>query len=248
MGDEERSDGAVFGGGDAHGGLFHHGAHEFRYAVAGQTQAEERRHGLFYLYVERAYHIESADMGTAARGDYHDVCFRFADILMVEEDAEFPFNSFISSIFFNFFMQYFLYPMPQMQSHAMPAHQMEQGVDYLHGVLRYREDTFVFLGEQFHALRLKPFIGISVAESLQQALHQPFAARIHLRQALHLTEGVGEVASSAAGYGYFGESLLAALVDVHLGVGQLPFDGYGGKASGCACSYYGYVHGAKGAG
>lgn len=178
--------------------------------------------------------------GAAARGDYHDVCFRFADILTAEADAEFPFIS------FNFFMQYFLYPMPQMQSHAMPAHQAEQGVDYLHGVLRHGEDTFVFLGEQFHALCLKPFIGISVAESLQQALHQPFAARIHLRQALYLSEGVGEVASAAAGYGYLGEGSLAALVDIHLGVGQLSFDGYGGKASGCACSYYGYVHGGKG--
>ena len=48
-------------------------------------------------------------------------------------------------------------------------------------------------------------------------------------------------AAGSADFAAMARATVCAIVDVHLGVGQLAFDGYGGKASGCSAPNDGYV-------
>ncbi len=85
-------------------------------------------------------------------------------------------------------------------------------------ILRCWEDTLVVLSDQGYAMPFEPFVGCLMVKDFEEALHQPMAAWIDLREVTNLCEGVGAVTTSAAGDFHLGEYVLAALKDgnIHL--------------------------------
>lgn len=71
-------------------------------------------------------------------------------------------------------------------------------------ILRGGKHAFVALRDEGHSFAFEPFVGVAVAELLEQALHEFVAARVGLLGIADEGEGIGEVASSAAGDGHLG--------------------------------------------
>jgi hypothetical protein len=76
----------------------------------------------------------------------------------------------------------------EVQLDPATPHGMEQSVYNLHGILRVREDAFVFLNNQSYPLILKPFHGVSVTPLAQKPLHEFVASGVYLLYAFYLFE------------------------------------------------------------
>ena len=115
----------------------------------------------------------------------------------------------------------------------------------LHRVLTGREDTLVFLHHQPHALRLEPANRVLVAEHPQGAAHQLLPARIHLAEALHAAEGIGEIAAASARHGHLGQELRAGFIDRYVSIGQAALEADGAEAPGRPAADDGDFHFSK---
>lgn len=115
---------------------------------------------------------------------------------------------------------FFLYGRAELRhySHAIGAHQAKEGIDYLHGILRDREDTLIILRDESNALMLKPFHNIFVAECAQGSLHQFIATRICHLEVGNVAERVGEIATPTASDSHLCQWCLASFIDVNLNI------------------------------
>jgi hypothetical protein len=117
-------------------------------------------------------------------------------------------------------------------------HKPEEGVDYLHGILRLGEDALVGLDGEAHACLLEPPHGIMLGEAAEHATHEFIATGIDLLKATDLGEGVGEVAPATASDGDFGKRFAASLEDMDFGMGHPPLYVNGAEATRCSCANY----------
>ena len=114
-------------------------------------------------------------------------------------------------------------------------HEPQEGVDYLHGILRLGEDTLVGLHGEAHACLLEPLHGIMLGEAAEHTTHELVATRIDLLQVGDPSKGVGEVAPATASDGNLGECLGATLEDMHLSMRVEPLYVNGAEAT-CGAS------------
>ena len=94
-------------------------------------------------------------------------------------------------------------------------------------VLCGRKHAMVRLHGEGHAVTLEPPVGVAVVEDIEEALQQPMATRIDLREIADILERVGTVAATAARHLDLAEHPRAALEDgdAHLRTHFLEVDG-----------------------
>ena len=97
----------------------------------------------------------------------------------------------------------------------------------------------VLLQDERDAGGFEPAPGVFLRELLQEALHQPFAARIGLGEAPDALEGVREVAAPAAGDGDLGQGFRAGLIDIDTEFRPQPPEFGGAETAGGTGSYDG---------
>ena len=128
---------------------------------------------------------------------------------------------------------------------ARAVHEVQQGMDYLHGILAGWEDALVWLYGEADPLGLKPGHELLVVELMEETLHQLMTTRIDLLQALDLGKGVGQVASSTTRDGYFGQRTLPCFEHLDVGVWKHALQVHGAETSGGASTDNSYFHAAK---
>jgi hypothetical protein len=132
----------------------------------------------------------------------------------------------------------------EVEHYPTLLHEPQEGVDYLHGILRLGEDTLVGLHGEAHACLLEPLHGIMLGEAAEHTAHELVATRIDLLQVGDPSKGVGDVAASAAGHREFVQRLDARLKDRYVGLGASFLDVDGAKNSRRATAnyrYFGYL-------
>ena len=130
----------------------------------------------------------------------------------------------------------------EVEHYPTLLHEPQEGVDYLHGILRLGEDALVGLDGEADSCLLEPPHGIMLGETAEHAAHEFIATGIDLLKATDLGEGVGEVAPATASDSDFGECLGASLEDMHLSMRVEPLYVNGAEATRCSCANYCNLH------
>ena len=91
-------------------------------------------------------------------------------------------------------------------------------------------------------MRLKPFISHLRTEYLEQSFEQFVAPRIDLFQVGHLLKGIGQITTSAARYGHFGQHLSALLKNGDTGLRHHLFQVDRQKKTGRTTAYNRNIH------
>jgi hypothetical protein len=108
----------------------------------------------------------------------------------------------------------------EVEHYPTLLHEPQEGVDYLHGILRLGEDTLVGLNGKPHTCILKPPHGIMLTESIEHTAHEFGASGIDLLQRTDLCECIGEVAATASCHRDLCQCLGTTLEDVDISMGQ----------------------------
>ena len=235
MGYQQRPRGLQFCSGHACRGVLHHRACKPGDAVAGQAQAEQRRHRGHRRHPRGRKHGHACRLRTASAGHKHYVGLPWREPFGSETDDE-PVAA-AGAVRGDK-----AHPVARFQPYPVALHQAEQGVHNLHGVLRGGKHAAVGLCHKPHAFGLKPLPRIGGPELFEQSLHQFLATGIYGGKAAHVVERVCKVAAASAGHRDLGQRLSAAFIYSHIGSGAKPLYLYRGKASGCPCPYYCYLH------
>ena len=116
-------------------------------------------------------------------------------------------------------------------------HAAEEGMDDVHGILGLRKDTAVLLEDEGDAGGFEPAPGVFVRELFQQALHEPVAAGIGLREIPDAGEGICEVTAASARDGDLRQGLGPGLVHIDTELRPQPPEFGGAEATGGTGSY-----------
>ena len=228
--DEQRPVGLEFSAGEACRDVGNDNAHQAFERVRFERETEQRRHGRHRFQLQRIEKRRAARSRAAARRDDN----RFGrDTASARETylvtaALLRLDAFRAGTGFN--------------GDAVPLHQPQQRADDVLCVLRTGKHALVVLHRERHALRLKPAHRVAVVERVEQAFHQPCAARVHRFEAAHLLERVGEVAASAARYRHLCQWAVEAFVHADVCLRHSPRRLYGREATRRACADNGNGH------
>ena len=230
MRDKQRPVGLEFSAGKARRDVGYDNAHQAFERVSFERETEQRRHGRHLYQLQRIEKRRAALSRAAARRDNHRVGRDTASAreTYLVTAALLRLDAFRAGTCFN--------------GYAVPLHQPQQRADDVLRVLRTGKHALVVLHCERHALRLKPAHGVAVVERVEQAFHQPRAARVHRFEAAHLLERVGEVAAAAARYRHLCQWAVEAFVHADVRLRHSPRRLYGREAARRACADNGNGH------
>ena len=135
-----------------------------------------------------------------------------------------------------------VHSMSRLHFHTKAMSFRKETVDDGMRVLCSRKDTLVRLCHQRHSVTLKPGIGITIVERLEQTLHQSVAARIDFRQVTYIIKGIGTVTSSPTRHLDLRQHTLTTFQDndLHFRHRRLEVDGQ--KEASRSATYYRSLH------
>ena len=116
-------------------------------------------------------------------------------------------------------------------------------MDYLHGILRLREDTLVGLDGERHAVALEPLVGVVLRETVHQTAHEAVTTGIDGREVgADTLEGVRAVATPSPTHLDLGQHAAATLEDGDVHRGHHLLEVHGEEKARGPATYYCCLH------
>lgn len=179
MGDEQRALAAEGGGRDVDDGIVHHQALQGGEGRVGDGEGEkggtDPLPDILPRPLSRGGRGESC--GMCAVGG-HAACGDGDEVEVLEEGGR------------------LFYLGAELDVDVVPSCFTEEAVDDGVAVLRFGENTLIFLNREGHSMCLEPLEGIGRAELLEEAFEQVCSTGVNLLQVGHVGKGVGAVATS----------------------------------------------------